>query len=140
MGMYTECVLNVRFNENLPDQFINTLKWLAGSGGLREDLEPHAIPDHELFKCDRYTMILTGSSAYFLPSHLPILQRDIDYGAYYLSTRFNIKNYEGEIEKFIDWIMPHIDEYDGGFLGYTRYEDEDEPTLIYKKGASDEYS
>jgi hypothetical protein len=43
----------------------------------------------------------------------------------------DIKNYEGEIEKFFEWIIPYVDGYPGDFIGYSRYEEDLKPTLIY---------
>ena len=47
-----------------------------------------------------------------------------------LTSISNLKNYEGEIAKFLMWLAPYIET--DGFLGFTRYEEYDTPTLIYK--------
>jgi quinol monooxygenase YgiN len=55
--------------------------------------------------------------------------------AYYVSFRANLKNYDDEIDKFFDWVAPHV--RDSGaektFLGYSQYEENDEPRLYYKE-------
>ena len=47
----------------------------------------------------------------------------------------NLKNYGGEINKFLLWIAPYL--HTGAdykeFLGFTRYEEDDDPTLIYNE-------
>ena len=50
---------------------------------------------------------------------------------WYLTVRCSFKNYDDEIELFLDWLAPYIETY--GFLGYHRYEEFDDPTLIYKE-------
>ncbi|MCA1800256.1 MAG: hypothetical protein LC650_03090, partial [Actinobacteria bacterium] len=52
-----------------------------------------------------------------------------DIGGWFLTIRCNLKDYDDEIEKFIDWITPYTDST--GFVGYKRYEQDEEPTLIY---------
>ena len=48
---------------------------------------------------------------------------------YKVNIRANLKNYDDEIEKFLIWLAPYMDTL--GFIGYTRYEEYDDPTLIY---------
>ncbi|WP_050982773.1 hypothetical protein [Mycolicibacterium phlei] len=46
----------------------------------------------------------------------------------------SLKNYTGEIQRFIEWISPHLDMNDGDFLGYSLYEanvDERERPMLY---------
>ena len=45
----------------------------------------------------------------------------------------NIKNYNNEIEEFFEWLMPYIDGEEGDFIGYSRYEETKELTLVYLK-------
>lgn len=50
---------------------------------------------------------------------------------WYINVRCNLKNYDGEIGAFLDWIMPWV--FAGPeCLGYYRYESDDHPTLIYR--------
>lgn len=48
---------------------------------------------------------------------------------YRVSIRASLKNYDSEIEKFLDWLLPYIDT--NGFIGYERHKDMDNPILIY---------
>jgi hypothetical protein len=51
----------------------------------------------------------------------------------YKKVCFNdIKNYENEIKQFFTWLMPYIDAEKGDFIGYTRFEEEKKPRLIFK--------
>ena len=54
--------------------------------------------------------------------------------AHFLCIRSNVKNYDGEIQHFIDWITPCLDKHPGDFLGFRRYEETEDPTLIYMPG------
>ncbi|MDO7204281.1 hypothetical protein Q5M85_09125 [Paraclostridium bifermentans] len=42
-----------------------------------------------------------------------------------------MKNYDNEIDKFIDWIKPYVEGSWYKFLGYKRNEENKEPKLIY---------
>ena len=49
--------------------------------------------------------------------------------------RSDFKNYGGEIEKFFDWITTHVEkDGDKTFIGYSLYEEDDEPKLYYVEG------
>ena len=50
---------------------------------------------------------------------------------YFLNVRCNLKNYYSEIELFLDWLCPYMETE--GFIGYMRYEECDDPVLIYKE-------
>lgn len=41
-----------------------------------------------------------------------------------------LKNYDSEIEEFLDWLEPYIGTE--GFIGYMRYEEWEDPTLHMK--------
>lgn len=126
MGMYTELVLNCKIKKDTPQNVIDILLGMFEDG---HD-EPDILPEHEFFSCKRWASVGSCSGFYFVPFKLSSMQKLIDN--YYISTRSDLKNYDGEIEKFIDWLMPYIDGYEGKFLGYIRYEEDDAPTLINK--------
>ncbi len=133
MGMYTELHFNSRLRQDVPDIVINTLEYMveASNIGLGE------LPEHELFKTDRWPMMLRMDSAYFDADTHSTLRYDHLGKQYYLCIRTNLKNYDNEIEKFIDWIMPYLDKiegdvlFKGDFLGFYRYEESEDPTLIH---------
>lgn len=49
--------------------------------------------------------------------------------------RVFLKNYNSEIEEFLDWLEPYIETND--FIGYMKYEEFEDPTLIYNCFGSD---
>lgn len=42
-------------------------------------------------------------------------------------------HYNSEIQLFIDWISPYLNKNKGYSLGFYRYEETENPTLIYMK-------
>lgn len=136
MGMYTELHFNAELAKNVPEPVIEVLKYMVG------DIEqkPGVLPEHELFaNGTRWRGMLRTDSYYFDADTHSTLRFDEIGGQYYLCIRTNLKNYGSEIEKFIDWIAPYLDEHinNGDFLGFYRYEENNEPTLIYRKGNQD---
>ena len=132
MGMYTELVLGVQIENN--ENVIQTLRYMLNQVGDMPEWE------HELFRTDRWDYMLRCGSYYFdskPDSNLFVDDLYKDNPMYYLNVRCNFKNYGSEIEKFLDWLCPYIKTY--GFLGYKRYEEDEDPTLIYKTDKGIEY-
>lgn len=130
MGMYTAIHFNSKLNVTKDSDTAKMLKYMLGERKTRPRL-----PDHPLFKTDRWQIMLRCDSYYFDEDTHSTLRWDEISEAYYLCIRSNLKNYDDEIEKFIDWIMPHCGKYkeDGDFLGFYRYEEDETPTPIYYK-------
>lgn len=133
MGMYTELHYNVELKKDVPKKVIDILNFMVGD---TED-EPKGLPAHELFKTERWRFMLRMDSYYFDADTHSTLRLDKTSDNYYLCIRTNLKNYDSEIEKFIDWIEPYLSEYiaEGDFLGFYRYEEDNEPTHIYRTQA-----
>lgn len=127
MGMYTELNIGVRIYP-IPT-VVQKLNYMLG-----EDTEDVHI-EHPLFTDQtRWKYMLLSDSYYFdgkSDSKLFIDNLYPDEPMYFLNVRCNLKNYKEEIEKFMDWLCPYIETE--GFLGYKRYEEDDDPTLIYKE-------
>ena len=89
--------------------------------------QPTQLPAHPLFETTlwRYMLCETGAEVY--SNARPALS---DHGRYLVSIRCNCENADGEIGKFISWIMPHIHARRGDFLGYTRSENSEALTLL----------
>lgn len=128
MGMYTGLVLDARLKNTITQDVIEVLQFMIESGEAREPL----IPDHDLFRTHRWTWMLNGTSAYFPGERGPILARPILYGRHetelptLLSVGFSIKNYDSEIEKFLDWLTPYLEKG----VGWTMWEADEFPTPI----------
>ena len=126
MGMYTELIFGAELKEDTPDKVVRALKYMIGE--LEGKPLDFPLPD------DRCDWLFQGSSYYFAINY-PVNKMwldEIDH-CWHISTRSNIKNYEGEIETFLEWIKPYIQ----GGSGYTdmyaivMYEESDKPTIYY---------
>ena len=127
MGMYTELNMAVKLKADTPENVINVLKYML------RDIKPKPVetPDHPLFQASGWAIMLLCDSYYFSGQTDSYLYKD-DLGVcvcYSLNVRCNLKNYENQIDLFLDWLRPYID--DDGFIGYKRYEEDEDPTLIY---------
>lgn len=129
MGMYTELHFNSELKEETPEKVLAILKFMVGEN----EEEPKVLPIHPLFQADRWRIMLQTDSYYFDADTHSTLRKDDTSDSYYLCIRCNLKNYDSEIEYFIDWIMPYLAKYDGEFLGFYRYEEHEDPTLIHYK-------
>ena len=122
MGMYTELNIGVEINNN--PKVIQKLKFMLGDS----DKDVEII--HPLFEnTERWRFMLNSGSYYFDGQTDSKLFRDDLYGnkpMYFLNVRCNLKNYCDEIKLFLDWLCPYIKTE--GFLGYTRYEEQYNPT------------
>ena len=125
MGMYTEFHFNSRLRVDVPQDVIAILEYMLGGG------EKPAPPNHPLFATDRWDFMLRSDSYYFDADTHSTLRFDDISRAYFLCIRCNLKNYTGEIQAFLSWITPYLDGSDGNFLGFSRFEEVDTPTLIY---------
>lgn len=132
MGMYTEFHFNVELKNTGPFhmQVVKTLEFMLAGLSEKRDLK-FTAPDHPLFRTDRWHSMLLGDSYYFDADTHSTLRWDSISKSRVLCIRCNLKNYDQEIQKFIDWIKPHVEGHEGSFLGFYRYEESDDPTLVH---------
>lgn len=123
MGMYTELIFKADVKKILPTDVEAVLQHLFNG-----DVLPSNLPEHPLFGLPRWTMIGRGCSYY----HVPWVNSKYSEG--YIFSRSDLKNYDGEIEAFIDWIRPYLDEHPEKCVGWMWYEELDAPVLIYAGG------
>lgn len=129
MGMYTEVLLKANILTEDP-QVVAVLKHL-----WQEGPSPETLPAHPLFACARWTALGSGSSFYHHPAAVISVVK-IEGGCadtldWYVFIRVDLKNYEEEVEKFFDWIMPYVHDGAGQTVGYSWYEEERDPSLIH---------
>lgn len=129
MGMYTELVMACTFSK-LNDNDIKILMCMVGGEDFEETVVE--IPDHPLFLTSRWKLMLCSDSYYFDGVTHSNFAYDSIGKDYRLTVRCNLKNYDDEIEKFLDWIIQKSDTQ--GFVGYTRHETAKIPSLIYFDG------
>lgn len=125
MGMYTEIYVNVDLRKETPDHVMNTLKAMC-----------RMIPDEEaevvLKEYPSRWICLFSNMSYYTPStSCRSLTFDEISQQWSLLGKGDIKNYGGEIQEFFEWIMPWVDGHLGDFIGYSRYEECQKPTLYF---------
>jgi hypothetical protein len=120
MGMYTEIYARGTLKRNTPQEVVDLLKRMAGD---RSPTYP-ALPDHDLFKAPRWDVLGCGASAYF-PATSSVVYKDDFSKNWAFMFHANLKNYNGEIGKFFDWIDQYVEGSEGDFVGYELYEDVD---------------
>ncbi|WP_343349187.1 hypothetical protein [Terrisporobacter petrolearius] len=130
MGMYTEFVFGVSLKKETPKDVINVLKYMTEEGST-EDIKIESLPKHSFFETERWAVLFISDSYYFDGITNTILKLDPVIKRYCLTVRSNLKNYDNEIDKFIDWIKPYVEGSWYEFLGYKRNEENEGPTLIY---------
>ncbi len=122
MGMYTELIFGAQLKEDTPKDVINTIKYL---------LDEIDEMDNLLFPKNRNPF---NRSSYYFGVNRPLSKFYFDEIAktYILTTRSNIKNYNAEIESFLNWIKPYI-QYGSGkrdMYAIVTYEEGD-PEIHY---------
>lgn len=120
MGMYTELVLKCSIKKDCPQQVVDILNKLFNGAEYSGEL-----PKHPFFSCERWDHVGSSHSFYHIPWH------DSKYEKDYIFSRCDLKNYEDEIENFLDWVRPYIYEPSGTCIGWKWYETDGEPTLLY---------
>lgn len=124
MGKFTE--INVCFDliKDTPKNVSDILKYL-----IECNEEPTVLPKHEFFNCERWGVVACCDSYYFDGMTNSKIVFDDILKCYKVNIRANLQNYDDEIDKFLHWLVPYI--ATEGFIGYTRYEEYDVPSLIY---------
>lgn len=123
MGMYTELFLRC----SITNEAAETIKKVL-SGEIET---PWVSP--------RRNSVLTSNSHYHFPftychvEDLPYIKDDS-----YFFLRSDLKNYDDDIQIFLNWLMPHVTEPPGKFIGYSMYEEASEPTHIFTPGGDDD--
>ena len=125
MGMYTEIYVNVDLKEDTPIEVIKVLEAMCEGDMLSEYL---------VDKPRRWSYLFNNGSYYTPRTSCANITFDGIAGAYSLIGKGDIKNYDSEIQKFFEFIMPWVDAQEGEFIGYSRYEEELLPRLLLKTG------
>ncbi len=126
MVMYTELSIRCRIKEDAPDFVIETLRVMSSKDSER------VLPEEtKHFGDSRIIHMLHSCSYYLHPVTMQSFVYDGIANQWMFAALCNLKNYESEIETFIEWLTPYIDAYEGEFLGHRLYEEDDHPILLY---------
>jgi len=123
--MYTELIFGAELKKETPNEVIEALKYMLGE--VKEKPNNFPLPD------GRCEWLFQGGSYYFaINESVNKMWLDEIDNCWHISTRSNIKNYEDEIETFLEWIKPHIDSGSGDrdMYAITIYES-GEPVLYF---------
>lgn len=137
MGMYTELIFGATLKENTPTYVTQALDNIIND---RTNID---LPDEVKQFSDEYSLSkLIWCSSYYFGAHSnkPSFTFDKIANRWSISFRANCKNYQNEIEKFIEFITPYV-EYGSGttnIFAIVQYEEDDYPTL-YGTGGKYEY-
>lgn len=126
MGMYTELIFGAELKKETPNEVIEALKYMIGD--IEDKPINFPLPDG---RCEW----LFQEGSYYFAIHNPVNRMWLDgiSGQYHISTRSNLKNYDNEIETFLEWIKPYVAGGSGAREMYaiTIYEEQEEPTIYY---------
>lgn len=123
MGMYTELIFGASLKTDTPKEVIDTLRYMVGY-----------IEQPEKLAFDSNRNPLSGGSHYFgVISGATKMYYNDTANCWVLSSRANIKNYDSDIETFLEWIKPFVDSGSGDrdMYAITIYEEQSEPTIYY---------
>lgn len=129
MGVYTE--IKVECDVRAEGDALTALQIMFGDRDEREvDLGALVLRlHHRLFVCPRWTMIGRCGSAYFDTEPSSSLEA-VSEGVWRVRSISNIKNYDGEIDHFFDWLRPLIVGEPGQVIGHSWYESAEDPTPV----------
>lgn len=138
MGDYSQTMIAIRL-KNLTKQEVDVLEVMSGE---KEVLDGE-VPDHPFFAL-RWKWLFRNS-AYYLPIHTgtALFQWDKISKDWEFAAIGGLKwSAEEEMNAFIDWLRPKIEatysDGDKTFVGFTRYETQEVPTLYYIENNHDE--
>lgn len=126
--MYTALHLGVEIVPTAPKEVIDALYLMVGT----YEAVP-TLPDHPLFQTPRWHHMLTCGSYYFDVQTHSELTWDDTASTYFLTVNSNFKNYDCELDHFLDWLSPYIRAKRSGdyWVGYWWYEEDEEPSAIW---------
>lgn len=127
MGMYTELVLKCEVKQKLPEEVEAVLQYLFNGKDL-----PAILPSDSFFQKPRWAAVGCCCSYYHTPFSLS------KYESNYIFSRSDLKNYDGEIEAFLGWLRPYINEPEEKCIGWIWYEEFSSPRLIFKDASRQE--
>lgn len=137
MVQLIELFLRVELRADVPQPVIDLLSsYSQGTPSI-----PAGLPEHEFFATNGWNRVLFTGDFITPTAPMPVqfwLDEDDNPDQWRLIVHCSAKNHDHLYEKFLDWLMPHVDAPPGAFLGYLLDDDyADELRLIYKPPASD---
>lgn len=133
MGMYTELVLGCKLREETPQEVIDAIAFMVRPKSMFE-VAPANLPGGE---DTRIVWMFNSGGSYYFGAHSGEVKFSFDEiaNSWRLTARFNIKNYSNEIELFLNWLHPYVEQGSGNRDWYAAvtYEEAEQPTIYYLK-------
>lgn len=157
MGMYTEFIFGCSLSKDTPKECIDALDYVINGPDKEPKIEnpktyaeikfnagyiDRTTSDEDIQAfIDKFDLrgLMRSCSYYFdAPPVSSMYFDDIDH-AYHISSRANLKNYNHEIESFIEYIRPYINGGSGlkEVFAYVMYEEDEFPTIYTLEGDYD---
>ena len=147
MGMYTEFIFGCSLSKNTPKICIDALDYVINGENKKPGYEKYnkgfierTSTDNEIQtfinEYDFRRLFCSGSYYFGAPVSKELYYDYIDK-TYKISTRANLKNYQNQIEKFIEYIKPYVvhgSGYDHHIFAYVQYEEDEFPTIYGTDG------
>ena len=133
MGLYTDFEIEITLKKNTPEHVINIIDYLFNwRRNDRKEKSELIKPNHEFFKTPRWHHI--GSMSGWSDA-----ESNFNPKTLHIKSISSLKNYDDEIDLFLDWIKPHLQCQDGDMIGTQWCEcEESETVLIYTEGTAKE--
>jgi hypothetical protein len=151
MGMYTEFIFGCELSKNTPKVCVDALDYVINGEEKKPKYENPEGYEEEMFNenyIERTTSVeeiekfieeydfyrLFCSCSYYFGAANPVRKFGYDHisNSYKISTRADLKNYSGQIEKFIEYIAPYVEHgsgYEHRIFAYVHYEEDHFPTM-----------
>ncbi len=123
--MYTELIFGASLKADTPESAVKTIQAL-----IDDDMEAVRLNSGLVFSRNPFN---SGHGYFGLDRPVLAFWQSEYTKQWHLSTRSNLKNYEQDIELFLEWIKPLIDQGSGvrDMYAIVTYEECEEPAIYY---------
>ena len=156
MGMYTEFIFGCALSEDTPKICIEAMDYVINGEEKKPRYENPKNYQEESFNENYIERTYTDEEinefiekydfwrlfrcySYYFGAANPVgkFYYDSIYKHYHISTRADLNNYDGQIERFIDYIKPYIVQgsgYSHNVFAYVQFEESEFPTIYAMDG------
>ena len=136
MGSYTKLNFKCKLKQDVPKEVTDILERVINQGDLGHDKVMfnnedvfHPDIEHSFFKCSRWYMLFLSKNFDYELEGSKFYK---DKGNWILSIETEFKNYDNEIENFLDWITPFIvGRKKSQYVGYWKHEEMEQRFNLY---------
>lgn len=133
MGMFTEFIFGCSLKKDTPQVCIDALDHVIN--GDDDDVVSEEIQEF-IKEYSLYSLCRSASYYFGVSRAKSSMWHDHISEEWVVSIRSNMKNYDGEIERFIKYITPFVQSGSGplNIFAYVQYETTEFPTMYSKRG------